>query len=126
MKKAIKAVCVLLTGICTFIFTMCAEINNRLPDNFTVYENDSFSITNYHSLSFDNNCEKDLCFNRNYGANSVNGKLMLMNIIPVKDINLHTQEKKYVIPCGNIFGIKFYLIGRTSVNCGFPLKLSAK
>ena len=117
MKKAIKAVCVLLTGICTFIFTMCAEINNRLPDNFTVYENDSFSITNYHSLSFDNNCEKDLCFNRNYGANSVNGKLMLMNIIPVKDINLHTQKKKYVIPCGNIFGIKFYTKGAVIINC---------
>ncbi len=117
MKKAIKAVCVLLTGICTFILTVCAEINSKLPDEYTVYENETFSITDYNTLSFENKQGEDFCFNTNHGTNSLNGKLMLMNIIPVKDINLHTQEKKYVIPCGNIFGIKFYTKGAVVIKC---------
>ena len=42
---------------------------------------------------------------------------MLLNIIPIKEINVHATEKKLVVPCGTLFGIKFYTKGISVINC---------
>lgn len=44
-------------------------------------------------------------------------ELMLLNIIPIKEVNVHNTEKKYVVPCGNLFGIKFYTKGVVVIKC---------
>ncbi len=42
---------------------------------------------------------------------------MLLDIIPIKEVNVRTVEKKFVVPCGNLFGIKFHTKGVTVINC---------
>lgn len=117
MKKAIKAVCVILSVFCTGLLTLCAQLDSKLPDEYTVYENEKFSFSDFNTLSFNNQSKKEIKVNGELRSDFISGKLMLLNIIPIKDVNLHISEKKYVVPCGNIFGIKFYTKGAVIIKC---------
>ena len=117
MKKTIKTVCALLAVTCTWLFTFCAELNSKLPNEYTVYENEKFSFSDFNIISFNNQSKKEIKVNGEFRSDFTSGKLMLLNIIPLKDVNLHTCEKKYVVPCGNVFGIKFYTQGAVVIKC---------
>ena len=116
MKKAIKAICVFLTLVCTFIFLFCIEMGSRFPDEYIIEQQEKTAVSNSRILSL-RKTGTDKMYSRSIGSDPTSGQLMLMNIIPVKDVNLHVREKKYVIPCGNIFGIKFYSKGAVIIKC---------
>ena len=51
------------------------------------------------------------------GEISKSKNLMLMNIIPIKEVNVRTVPKRFVVPCGTLFGIKFHTKGISVINC---------
>lgn len=116
LRKAIRSVCVLLTVICTVVFSFCISMSKKLPDDYIFNKNEKLTVARYGFMSFRKN-RPDTTVSCSLGNDFSDGKLMFMNIIPVKDVNLHMQEKKYVVPCGNIFGIKFYSKGAVIIKC---------
>ena len=110
-RKAIRSVCILLTLGCSVVFSFCISMSKKLPDDYIFNKNEQLSVSSSRILSLRKKmpvaAENDLS----------DGQLMFMNIIPVKDVNLHMREKKYVVPCGNIFGIKFYSKGAVVIKC---------
>ena len=108
MKRAIRCSALLLTALCAGIFGFCARLGYLLPDEFTAYGSDVVSFTNFSTLSFHNQ-SKNITAVR--GDVSCCGDVSLFDIIPVKSVTVHRSEKKYVVPCGTLFGIKFYAKG---------------
>lgn len=118
MKKIIKSVSVISAFVCSVIFSVCIYCDKYLPDEYTVYNNENFTIQNFSTISFNNQSKNnEIPVNNNTQSGSNTGNLTLLNIIPIKEVNVHTTDNKYAVPCGNIFGVKLYTKGVVVIDC---------
>ena len=117
MKKAIKFISVILAVVCCGIFGVCEKCEKSFPNDITVYENEKFSFNYSITISPNNQSIKEIKVNSDIGENSKSKNLMLLNIIPIKEVNVQTVPKRCVIPCGTLFGIKFHTKGVSVINC---------
>ena len=116
MKRAVKGSAAVLAVICACIFGVCSKLGKALPDELTAYKDENISFTNFNTISYKNQSKKgsgaDLTSDGLY-----RGNIELFNIIPVKSVTVRQTEKKYVVPCGTLFGIKFYAKGVAVIEC---------
>lgn len=117
MSKAIKSLAVFLAVVCIGIFGLLSHFTKTLPDEYTAYRNEKFALRDFSTISYKNQPDKEIKVNTTLSATTELGELMLFNIIPIKEVNVRTTEKKYVVPCGNIFGIKLHTKGVVVIKC---------
>ncbi|MDE7389718.1 MAG: SpoIVB peptidase, partial [Lachnospiraceae bacterium] len=117
MKKAIKALAVSLSVISMGILGICSYFSEYLPNRLDIGKNNNILIQDYTIIKYTNYSEKEINANTHNGGRTTNGKFTLLNIIPIKDVNVHSEENKYVIPCGTLFGVKLYTKGVVVINC---------
>lgn len=118
MKKLFKSISVISAIVCSLIFSVCAYCDKYLPDEYTIYKNEDFTIQNFNTIGYNNQSKNsEQMVNGNTQPGSEIGNLTLLNIIPIKEVNVHTIENKYAVPCGNIFGVKLYTKGVVVINC---------
>ncbi len=89
----------MLSGFCS----------SNLPDSFSVFHGERLQINNAYKISERGNFTLEV-------DNSLNGsnykaEVRLFGIIPLKSINVQVVEKKYVVPCGTLFGLKIFTDG---------------
>jgi stage IV sporulation protein B len=48
---------------------------------------------------------------KNENSRTYSAKIKLLNLFPVKNVGIKLVSEKYVIPCGNLFGIKIFTEG---------------
>ena len=113
MKRAVKRAAVILTCVCAAVFGVCSELQSVLPDEITAYKDENISFRNFTTITFKNQSKNET----DSVAASYSGRLALFDIIPVKNITVHRSEKKMVVPCGTLFGIKFYARGAAVIEC---------
>lgn len=113
----IKCISVILAVVCCGIFGVCEKYVKSFPDDITVYGNENISYNHSITISSNNQSIKEIKANADIGEISQVKNLTLFNIIPIKEVNVHTVEKRFVVPCGNLFGIKFYTKGISVINC---------
>lgn len=101
MQKIIKISTVAIGIICTFVLGIGTILGNILPSKYYVTKTGSESLSVYGVTlnSYKNNNE------------GVAGKLMLGNIIPIKNVEINIRDNEKVIPCGTPFGIKLFTKG---------------
>ena len=101
LQKIIKISTVAIGIICTFVLGIGTVLGNILPSKYYVTETGSESLSVYGVTlnSYKNNDE------------GVAGKLMLGNIIPIKNVEINIRDNEKVIPCGTPFGIKLFTKG---------------
>ena len=116
-SQAIKCISIILAVVCCGIFGVCEKCIKSFPDDITVYGNENISYKYSITISPNNQSIKEIKANADMGENSQIKNLTLLNIIPIKEVNVHTVEKRFVVPCGNLFGIKFYTKGISVINC---------
>lgn len=117
MRRIIKSISVTLAVLCFGLFGFLEKCESSLPDNINVYCNENISFNHFITVSLNNQSKKEIKVNSDIGDNSQIKNLMLLNIIPIKEINVHSTEKKFVVPCGTLFGIKFYTRGISVISC---------
>lgn len=117
MQRTIKIFTVCLSAVCTAILGACSYLSNCLPDEFTTYKTESFILENFNTISFNNQSQKEIKVNSTGNGSTVTGNLELFNIIPIKEVNVHNEENKYAVPCGTVFGVKFYTKGVVIIKC---------
>lgn len=100
MKKGIKALSALLSIICVFVFSGIYYISSEVPD--TVY-------TTSPDVVINNDCIN--CITSNNNENSKYYELKLLNIFPVKNIELISAKSNQVALSGEQFGVKLYASG---------------
>lgn len=112
MQNFIKKITVLCTSLCLIIFSVIYVGEKNIPDKITVIENENFIISNkfgikLYSISKENQLDT-VMKTSSYPQKT---KIKLLNIIPVKNTIIRNAKRQYVVPGGELFGIKLYTDG---------------
>lgn len=112
MQNFIKKITVLCTTICLIIFSVIYVGEKNIPDNITVIENENYNISNNFGIdlySIGNENQLDTVMKTSSYPQKT--KIKLLNIIPVKNTIIRNTKRQYVVPGGELFGIKLYTDG---------------
>lgn len=110
MKKFFKRLS-LITGILAcFVLTFCEVTASYLPDSYKVTSTCSASIKNYLSISADESAVIRPVIKEN-NLHTYDAKVLFMNMIPIKKVNIQKIEDVYVVPGGSTFGVKLFTKG---------------
>lgn len=103
LQRFIKISTVAIGIVCAFVLGIGTVLSNILPSQFYVSKtgNESLSVYGVTLTSYKNDDN----------SKGITGKLMLGNIIPIKNVEINIRENETVIPCGNPFGIKLFTEG---------------
>lgn len=113
MRNLLKVLSVAGAVLCTIIFLLIYFIEISVPERVTTIETVGYQLPEIFGLNlFNVNLKNDLNVSRN-NADSVEqeAEIELFNIIPIKNIQITNSKRKYVVPGGEIFGIKLYTDG---------------
>lgn len=85
----------------------------EIPNNYRVTKNSGLNVVSSLPISIDMNSKEDLVEAGviNSSNQTYNADLKLMNIIPLKSVNVQVVEETKVIPCGVPFGVKIFTDG---------------
>lgn len=115
MRNLIKALCVVCTAVCVFVFSLIFFGYKTIPDDIKTVENVSYKAPTVFGISVFNSTGTS-----SFEAGAVLGtaqapqneaQIKLFNIIPVKNTKIINSKRQYVISGGDIFGIKLYTDG---------------
>ncbi len=109
MKKIIKitaAVCSILS-ICVFSLIIYGDI--IVPDSLTVGAGCDMTVSHIFSVTDESKDKEVSVFSS--GGESRTGQTRLFNVFPVKNNSLNVTDSDYVIPGGEIIGIRIYTDG---------------
>lgn len=110
MRKTIRVFTLFMSMLLTLLFMVYgasgyitpSEIKTNIPESS--FLNSSFPF----SLRYDEpqTVAAQADIQRNVGA-----KLMIFNAFPIKNVNVSIEQRRYVIPGGEVFGIRLYTNG---------------
>ena len=113
MRNLLRVLSVISAVLCVIIFSLIYFIEASVPEKVITVEKAGYQIPEIFGLNlFNVNLKNDLNVSRN-NKDSVEqeAEIELLNIIPVKNIQITNSKRKYVVPGGEIFGIKLYTDG---------------
>ncbi len=121
MKRTVHCIAAVFAAVCAMIFGQCIRISRILPNEITAYYNENISFRNFTTIGVNNQFQniKDLkkAASVSAGDTSYECSVSLFNIIPTKTVTVRQTNKKYAVPCGTLFGIKFYARGAAVIRC---------
>ncbi len=119
MRKLFKFFSLISLFAASVIFTLIFLGDKAYPDTIFVLENQEISANGIYSLQ--NSSRNDMILSANSkqaypddfheGAESYKVNISLLNTIPVKSSTVTVQKRQYVVPSGDIFGIKIFTDG---------------
>lgn len=113
MRNFIKFLSVTGAVVCTLLFVLIYFAQISVPERITVVEKSGYNmpkILGFDLLNVDTDANLDVLRN-NKETFEQKAEVELLNIIPVKNIKITNSKRKYVVPGGEIFGIKLYTDG---------------
>ena len=113
MRNFIKFLSVTGAVVCTLLFVLIYFAQISVPERITVVEKSGYNmpkILGFDLLNVDTDANLDVLRNNNETFEQ-KAEVELLNIIPVKNIKITNSKRKYVVPGGEIFGIKLYTDG---------------
>lgn len=111
MQKFIKKLTYVCATLCFIIFSVIYIGERSIPDNITVIENEEFNISDALGVSLYNIEDNQTDMVMKSSANPHKTQVKLLNIIPVKNTTINNVNRQYVVPGGELFGIKLYTDG---------------
>ncbi|MDD6021146.1 MAG: SpoIVB peptidase [Acutalibacteraceae bacterium] len=122
MVKFIKASCALLSAAALFVFGFVAYGMRSIPDEIVVLSDQSVLAAEPFKVEIASDgkgAEQASLSKGNTDSYTVN--ISLLNIIPIKSSHVSVSQRHYVIPSGEIFGLKLYsngvmIVGINDVN----------
>lgn len=115
MKKTIKITTLLFSLFSFLIISMISFFDKNLPVDFSCDAlNENVRINNLPVMMSlgENQNQKAVKTESNISeSDNYNVTLKLFNIFPIKDARVRVEDRHYVIPGGQVFGIKLYTKG---------------
>ena len=108
MKKIIKFLCVSLITLCIALMSVVVYGFYSLPDDFYSLSGNEIDVGIY-SCSVYQEDKKAIKAIGNVGEYKLN--ISLFNKIPVKISNITISDRKYVVPSGDIIGLRIFTKG---------------
>ncbi len=113
MRNFIKFLSVLGAVVCTLIFVLIYFAQTTIPEKVTIVEKTGYNMPKIFGFDLFNISSKinlDVLRSNNEIIEQ-EAEIELLNIIPVKNIQITNSKRKYLVPGGEIFGIKLYTDG---------------
>ena len=111
MQKFIKKLTCVCAALCFIIFSVIYVGEKNIPDNITVIENEEFNISDALGVNLYSIEDSQTDMVMKSSANPHKTQVKLLNIIPVKNTTINNVNRQYVVPGGELFGIKLYTDG---------------
>lgn len=112
MKKFIKITASAIGVIAMSILAAALVAANSLPDTIYVVDGNKPVLKEDLPLNLEADCSNCLQVEDMVKTGShYTGTVKLLNLVPVKKVNVTVVSKTYVIPCGCAFGVKLYTAG---------------
>ena len=111
MQKFIKKLTCVCAALCFIIFSVIYVGERNIPDNITVIENEEFNISDALGVNLYSIEDSQTDMVMKSSANPHKTQVKLLNIIPVKNTTINNVNREYVVPGGELFGIKLYTDG---------------
>ncbi len=108
MKRFFKVMAATACILCVLIYSAVAFGVSNLPDEISVIENDGVDLGLIFSVKEDEKVQPALSGKLKKEYNS---QITALKIFPVKDITVNKTKRRYVVPSGDVFGIKLYTKG---------------
>lgn len=121
MVKLIKSFSIFLLVAVSLVFAVILYAQSNIPDHIMILNDQGISVgklfTVEKSDELENNQETR---NKKTDSRTYNIDISLLNVIPVKQSTVHISQRHYVVPGGEIFGLKLYsdgvmVVGTTDV-----------
>ena len=116
MQKFIKKLTCVCAALCFIIFSVIYVGERNIPDNITVIENEEFNISDALGVNLYSIEDSQTDMVMKSSANPHKTQVKLLNIIPVKNTTINNVNRQYVVPGGELFGIKLYTDGVINVD----------
>ncbi len=113
MHSFLKFFSVICSIFCLLIYSIIFLGERTIPDKITVIENEDYNIPNVLGIklySIDTDEEAGVVL-ETVKASPTPTEIKLLNIIPVKNTIITNSKRQYVVPGGELFGIKLYTDG---------------
>lgn len=113
MQRFFKILSAILFVFSLFVFTMLFVGDKIIPDNVTAIENLQYQAPMIMGIElYKVEAEKEVSATvNNVKRNDNTATIKLFNIIPVKNTVITNTQRRYVVPGGELFGIKLYSDG---------------
>lgn len=108
MKKTFQILSFVFFCCCIAIMTMIVFGYSHIPNNISLQEFDSMITGKTFTCKELNNISANAAITE---KDNYETSIKLFNIFPIKDTVVSVSERKYVVPGGNIFGIRLYTKG---------------
>lgn len=118
MKKVFKFFSLFSLVAASVIFALVFMGDRVYPDTISLLENQEINVNGIYSLQ--NSLSKDSALSANSaqsvstdsrGTESYQVNISLLNTIPVKSSTVTVSKRQYVVPSGDIFGVKIFTDG---------------
>lgn len=112
MRKAVKITAAGISVLTILILILITLAYYFLPSNYFVTNESNITIRNIYSIScFDESGNPVNSSGETPREKTTQENITLFNVIPVKSAQVTRIQRKYVIPGGDIFGIRLYTSG---------------
>lgn len=110
MKNFFKRLSLITGALACLALTFCEITASYLPDSYKVTSTCGANIKNYLSISADESSVIRPVIKEN-DLHTYDAKVLFMNIIPIKKVNIQKIEDICVVPGGSTFGVKLFTKG---------------
>lgn len=121
MVKFIKSLSIFLLVAVSCVFGVILYAQSYIPDDIMILNDQGVYVGNLFTIEkSDETKSVQETRNSTNTQESYNIDISLMNIIPIKKSTVHISQRHYVVPSGEIFGLKLYsngvmVVGTTDV-----------
>ncbi len=112
MKKFFKFIAVFSFFLCLSFFGECILVSNVIPSIYHITDESDIILSETIPIKISTNSEKNFSnLDKNETFYTAKGQVTLLNIFPIKTVEMHLTEEKTVTPCGTPFGVKLFING---------------
>lgn len=112
MQKSIKSLTAFGFVCCSLVFGVIGHGEYNLPDEIPVISGDTVTVPSPYTIDLGEQLESDE-LNATADGKSIryDANVKILNLFPVKSSTVTVTQRRYVVPSGEIFGIKLYTKG---------------
>ncbi len=110
MQKLLKFLSISASVLCFMIFAAIIYADKVIPDEVFISQTQGLKISNLYTFEISKPQVKKAVSTAN-SNNEYELEVSLLKAIPVKSSKIVVTQRRYVIPSGNLFGIRLYTDG---------------
>ncbi|MCI5910442.1 MAG: SpoIVB peptidase [Oscillospiraceae bacterium] len=118
MKKTAKAIFTAFSSAMAALYFIICYYSVKMPDKWYNESGKNFKIDTFLPIQVENKSyDTESTFENNNNLSS-DAEMKLFGVIPIKSININETGEKYLVPGGELYGLKIHIDGAVVTGMG--------